>query len=510
MKKLAFIFSLIILLIALKGLEFNKRKNMTLKVAFPYNKEVSFYEPTKIHLAPEYIFLENTFSPLIELDPKEGTPSGGIAERFDWDEDELHLYLRKNLKTIDGYTITAHDAEFSFKRLLVLSSNTHGNFKSVICPDDEFTDISSKCNGIEVIDDYHLLLKVKGKKQFLAKMLAAIDFAIIPKTSVDPKTLKIIDYRNTSGPFYVEKSTSDGHITLKPNPYHYHYTKDLPEKVELIPSGLNIGKNSLEMFKNNEVDHITTIDDLKPNKVIDFAEKNSDASLHSSLQIRTFALFFTQKGIKRFSHDERIAIGKSLRASLESQFLKKSGYKRRHQLFPQFGDGGLNDNEMRDVENTYKNNNLIIKDDILLSIIRVGEVQEFQEALKSHKNVIVKEGQVSDAFGGDPDSKDFPDVFLAGPDVSFMEDVGLITYTVNAGLIGIPKDERAAWLKSYMEMEDKKDRINKLKQVHKNALLKGFIVPYASSPYVALTRKGWSADLPEIVGNHLLWKIRKD
>ena len=50
--------------------------NMKLKVAFPYDRPVNQYEPTKIHFAPEYIFLENVFSPLIELSTSNGQPIG--------------------------------------------------------------------------------------------------------------------------------------------------------------------------------------------------------------------------------------------------------------------------------------------------------------------------------------------------------------------------------------------------------------------------------------------------
>ena len=65
----------------------NKEKtNMKLRVAFPYNKTVDAYEPTKIHLAPEYIFLENIYSPLIELSKDNGTPVAGLAESFEWKE----------------------------------------------------------------------------------------------------------------------------------------------------------------------------------------------------------------------------------------------------------------------------------------------------------------------------------------------------------------------------------------------------------------------------------------
>lgn len=504
-------FTLIIGIGLLSGLKINtKEDKMVLRVAFPYDKEISFYEPTKIHLAPEYIFLENIYSPLIELNPKDGFPFGGVAESFDWKEDELHLYLRKDLKTVDGHAITAYDAEFSLKRLLVMATNTHGNFKSVICPNDELKSIEDHCDGIVALDEYHLLLKVKGKKQFLAKMIATIDFAIIPKRSVDPKTLKIVDYRNTSGPFYVDKSDDKGNITIKPNPYHYHYNESLPSEIQLVPAVLSKGQNSLDLFKEGKVDHITTIDDLKADKIIDYAKENDDSYVHASMDLRTFAVFFTEKGIRKFSPEERIAIGKELRAKLQEKFLQNSGYKKRHQLFMEVGDGGLSSEEMQDVERAYNDSTLQISKPLKISTVRVGDIADFEEALKDLSHVKIQSGKASDIFGGDVNSEDFPDAFIGGPDVSFMEDVGLISYTVNAGVMGIAKDKRADWLKKYMQTEDKKERVELLKEVHKNALLKGFVVPYATTPYVALFRKGIKSELPSIIGNNLLWKITLD
>lgn len=486
------------------------RNNMTLRIAFPYDKDISFYEPTRIHLAPEYIFLENIYSPLIELDPKEGIPSAAIAEHYDWRSNELHLYIRKDLVTIDGHQITAYDAEFSLKRLLILASNTHGNFKSIICPDDKIEKIEDKCDGINVIDKYHLVLETKGRKQFLAKMIAAIDFAIIPIESVDPVSLKIIDYRNTSGPFYVEKSDDIGNIELKANPKHYHYSTNIPQIVKLIPAVLSKGISSIELYSNNKVDHITTIDDIKANRIIDFSKNDSSAFLHSSMNLRTFSIFFTEKGLRRLSRDERVSIGKLIRKSFEPYFLEKSGYEKRHQLFPSFGDGGLNSQEMEVIDQVFDNNNIKITKNISITTIRVGAVDEFQKLLKKYSNIKIKNGKVSDVFGGNPNDDNFPDLFIGGPDVSFMEDVGLISYTVNAGLIGIKKENREEWLKNYMEVADKSERMQLLKAVHKKALLNAYLVPYASSPYVAILRKGWTSDLPEIVGNNLLWKITKD
>jgi len=42
-------------------------RTMNLRVAFPAKNPVEQYEPTRILLAPEYIFLETIYSPLVEF-----------------------------------------------------------------------------------------------------------------------------------------------------------------------------------------------------------------------------------------------------------------------------------------------------------------------------------------------------------------------------------------------------------------------------------------------------------
>ena len=62
MKNKIGLIAITIILLGVTAIFFNNTKektNMKLRVAFPYNKTVDAYEPTKIHLAPEYIFLEN-------------------------------------------------------------------------------------------------------------------------------------------------------------------------------------------------------------------------------------------------------------------------------------------------------------------------------------------------------------------------------------------------------------------------------------------------------------------
>jgi hypothetical protein len=481
-----------------------------LRVAFPYKKDIQFYEPTRIHLAPEYIFLENIYSPLVELNKKDGIPEAGLAEEFSWKEDELHLKIRDNLQTIDGIKITAEDALFSLKRLLIISDNTHGNFKDIMCPDSKLESIDAPCAGMRV-ENNTLILKPKGKKTFLLPMLAAIDFAVIPRTSVDPKTLKIKDYRNTSGPYYVSEDNGEGKVTLSINKNHYHYSDKIPQKIELVPAGIDGEKDAITLFKENKVDYITTIDKLNPEKVIDFS-KTADSVLHTTMNIRTYILCFTSKGLKRFSEKERILIGKKVKEAFRSYFLVKSGFERTDQFFPQYGDGAIEEGEVSTILSKF--DQLKGKVDVRgakLSIIRLGKVDEYKSKFETIlPGLEVVEGKNLPAFSKFKNENDMPDMFINGPDTGFMEDIGLISYSLNAGYFGDVKKDIKKWLHDYMTIEGKDKRMDQLKALHKQTLEKSILVPLASSPYVALARKGWKIELSQIFANNPLWPVIKE
>lgn len=513
-RKLALgLLGIIISMAAYGVLNQKEDKNMKLRVAFPYSQTVDHYEPTAIHFAPEYIFLENIYSPLIEVSNENGNPVSGVAEKFHWDEttNEFYLHIRKGLKTIDGKKITAYDAEFSLKRLLLIASNTHGNFKDIICPKSELKNIESDCDGIEVKDEYTLVLKPGEKKAFLANIITAIDFAVIPISSVDPKTLKIVDYRNTSGVYYVDSFSSDGRVTLRINPSHYHYENKLPQVIELIPSGVDGHPSATDLYREGKVDHITTIDKLGPGNIINFSKEVRDASLHTTMDIRTFAIFFTERGLKELSQEERLAYGKAIKESLTPYFLSLPGFQDRKQFLPAFGDGHLTkdqesflDQKIKGIEAKKETKNF------KLSLLRVGNVEDYRKFLdKELPGINVFEGTSIPTLATSA-LEDMPHAFLAGPDVTFNEDISFVSYSINVGLFGMSKDERQDWLKTYMSILDKSERLNRLQELHYEALVNGVIYPLSSSPYVALLRKPWTSHLPQIFANNPLWTIKKD
>jgi hypothetical protein len=104
--------------------------------------------------------------------------------------------------------------------------------------------------------------------------------------------------------------------------------------------------------------------------------------------------------------------------------------------------------------------------------------------------------------------EDAPDAFVVSTDTGFMEDISLISYSLNAGLLGLAKTERDDWLADYMATDEKKDRLIKLKKLHFNALSELWIVPLMASPYSALVRKPWTIQLSDLYANNQLWLIK--
>lgn len=482
-------------------------KDRTLRVAFPVKLKATAYEPTNISLDYEYIFLENVFSPLVEIS-KDGSIEPGVAEKVDWVGDELRLTIRKNLKTISGSPITPDDVVFSLKRLLVLSGNTHGNFKDIVCPGVDLKTVEDPCPGIRQ-DEEHVFLNAKGRKSFLLPMLGAIDFAIIPKASVDPKTLKIANYSETSGPYSLSEDDGNGNMTLKLNPNHYFATADVPEKIVLVPMDTTIKGSSLMALKEGRVDHLTTVDASKADEVIDFATKNSNFESHVTMKIRSLFIVFTERGQKELSAGERRFIGEKMKNAFSKIYVSVPGFEQRAEFFPSLGEGGLTTEQQARLEKVRDQDLTAPKKHFKLGIIKRNSIEDWV-------NPINKELPEADCYHETnvPDFKkydkedDVPHAWIASTDTGFMEDISLISYSLNAGLLGLKKSERSKWIADYMATDDKALRIHKLKELHFQALAEPAIVPLMASPYAALVRKPWKVELSELYANNQLWRIK--
>lgn len=481
----------------------------TLRVAFPSAaRKIVSYDPSKIHLAYEYILLENLYSSLVEIDPKNGQVTPAVAERFSWVDDELHFKIRDDLRTISGRPITAKDVVFSLKRIIFLAANTHGNFQDLICPGKKLKSINDPCPGIEQRENI-VILKPGSKKTVLLPMLAAIDFAILPESAVEPETLMIRDYRETSGLYYVESQDENGRLTLKINPKHFHASGDIAQIVEMIPFDANAGESALQLFNTRLVDHILTTNTDKAEELISFAASRSGVQAHATMKIKNFVLIFTDQGRKKLSLEQRRWLGQQVRDAFLEVYADKPGYQGSREFFPALGEGGLSDLQRRKLDSILSAVKPIELPTIRISSMRIADIELWKPA-------ITKRVPAVDLFLDKviPDLHEYtnplemPDAFLASTDTGFMEDINLISYSLNAGLLGLKKSERASWIKDYMEKSSKEERIEALRGLHFNALRNADIVPLVIAPFVALARKPWRMELSELYANNQLWLIK--
>jgi MarR-like DNA-binding transcriptional regulator SgrR of sgrS sRNA len=485
----------------------SKSDSKILKVAFPSKETITKYEPTNINLDYEYIFLENVFSPLVEMN-KEGHIEPGVAEKMDWIGNELKLTIRPNLKTISGQKITTDDVMFSLKRLLVLSGNTHGNFKDIVCPGADLKSVDDECDGIRK-DNQAVYIKAKGGKEFLLPMLSSIDFAIIPQSSVDPKTLKLINYSETSGVYSVSGQDSDGKINLKMNPNHYFTSDKIPQEIQFVPYNNMVAGDSLRMLKEGQVDHIMTIDQSRVDQILAFAD-DDNFDLHATMKIRTLHALFTQRGLKELSSEERRTIGLQLRKAFTESYKNIKGFEARSDFFPSLSEGSLTPEQKLELEKLNSQALTTISKKFKVGLLKKSNIEAWSNPIMEVLPTAecYRENNLPE-FKKYEKPNDEPHVFIASTDTGFLEDISLISYALNAGLLGLTKSERAKWLAEYMADDNKSTRVKKLKKLHFQALTEPVLVPLIASPYTALVRKPWKMELSELFANNQLWRIKK-
>ncbi|HAH32487.1 MAG TPA: hypothetical protein DCL44_09275 [Elusimicrobia bacterium] len=485
----------------------DKSENI-LRVLRRFDRPLSTYDPVDIQNAPQHIFLGNIYSPLLEYSP-DGKLVSAVADQFQWVGNEAHFHINPNLKTIDGYKITAYDAENTLKRVFILHSNTHGDIKSILCPEAKFAKLSDCCPNMEVRDNGGLLvMKFKENKTFLFSMLTAMDYGIIPSRSVNPKSLAIIDYRNTSGPYYVDKVHENKNMDLKANPNHFHYSKKMPQKVELVYSS-NKGPNEpINLFSNKTVDHIFTIGST-PDVLMDYAEKNKDVNLHATYPLWLRYFSFTRKGKTRLTEAERITIGKLVRKAVLPRYSKLKSYDPTGQIFPAFSKGALSDAQLDAVRKRYAS--VKEREVVTTKMTAWFFPEEDIPALKKYfPNTEFVNGPNVPCFVDFSKGKiKEPDFSFAGTDMGFQEDASLMAYKINTEDFHLTGEKGKEWLKAYLENPNEKQRIEMLRELHFATLEHADTVPLVFCPYASIVRKPWTLNFSKYTYDNPFWRIYK-
>ncbi len=487
----------------------SKSIDFLLKGAFTALSSAENYDVARIYTDKQYILLQELFSPLVEYD-NNGILRKAAVESFLWNGDELYFKMRDNHHTVDGHKITAEDALISLKRIIILSGSTHADLYAILCEDKRITNINEDCKNL-YIKDNQLVIRIKEKKESILPMLSTMDYAIIPKNSIDSKTLKIIDYKNTTGPYYVDKDFDEESkmMRLLPNKSHFHYKENMPQIVELYFSDAK--NSSMEMLKNGQIDYISTVDAALVDDVLSFYEASKDSySVHKTRDIKILCMHFTDYGIKSLSKVKRYQIASKVKQVASDTYKGKLGYKLTNQFIPEFGEGSIPGREAVAIEHEILkakiDNTQLTEIDMSIVSAQARAIGAPLSGVKAIKQYISKPFA---RFSNDLKSYR-PHAEIYSIDGGFQEDISLLSYAINVGVFGISREDGKKWLEEYVALPIKEDRLAKFRELHRNALKEAYVVPFATAPYVALIRKGWKMNFSTLYANAPIWMIEKE
>lgn len=480
---------------------FLEKKIIRMPIAI--NRPFSDYDTANIQSARQANIIRNLFSPLIENDANANLIPG-VAARFEWinNDSELVFYIRDNLKTITGYQITAEDAYLSLKRLIIKNTNTHGSLKSFLCPDNIVTKVSDECPGLSYKDNM-LILRPKSKEvcKFILPLLTSLDFSVIPKISIDWTNLNynIIDYTNTSGPFYLYHEDPNGNSILKVNKNHYHYKTTIPQEVHLVVKGYS---NSIDLLKENKIDLIPTYDGSSLGERLAL-ESNSKFNVHRTIEIDLKALSFTAVGKKKFTPFERYCIGLKVKKSFLNHFQTKEAATPTNEYFPLFGEGSLDEDKRLELaEYIKKFESCEFKKNITISEVPTS-IDVYRDDFRNDSNINFIEFTKLPWLKEESEQED---AYMLFADTGFYESISLLSHYLPK-ITNMTAEESTKWIENYISIENKEDRFKLLRKLHFEILKQGYIIPFSASPIVAVARAPWKPNFYKFYAGTPLWML---
>lgn len=472
-----------------------------LRVLVDSSSTVSGYDPAALNLTRDYFFSENLFSPLLGYSSDNQLVSE-LAERFYWSGDEAVFIMRQGLKTAGGAQLDAYDAEFSLKRAFVLGGTSYRFLSRMLCGKDALKKIGDSCHGISVRDGGRTLaLKLGAPKPYVFHLLANIAYAVVPRGSADPATLRLTDYRNTSGPYFVESSADGGDMVWKANPRHYRYSEEMPLEVRIVGEReYTSNEAALDLLDKGKADYLPAFVVLKPEDKDDFATAREGYSLHFSRPIRLIYAVFTG-GMKRLSKEERFFIARKLRSLYP---LRRRMSEAPYQLFSM--EGALSREQLAEVSARLDGG----PEPVIRKTVEARRLYSYfwldgEEISKWLPGLVYADKSPARLRKKPPPT----DLVLGGGDIGCQEDVGLVLYYLEKEFFDMQPREKDKWLAAYVAAGGKEARMLLLRELQYRTLSEGRVAPIGLMPYASLARKPWKFNYPAALAGDHLWRLRR-
>lgn len=483
-------------------------ENVTFRVALNPSKPIDEIDTKSITDSSDYSVLELLLSPLVEYN-NQGEIIGGIAERFYWNENELIFEFRETSFS-SGNTVTPEDAVATFKRLMILNTNSHGELANLLCSTASPKSLDDSCGGIRA-DGKRLILTARKKTAFLLPLLTSIDYGILSKSSIDPRDLKIISFENTSGPYMLKKV--DGKNFLYANKKHWHYNPKIPQQIEFVPFDYDSDspRSAENQFIKEKVDFIPTASELRLDDVEKIRGKTGKQfQIHRTNPMALVYAKYTKTG-KKLPIETRRRIFACINHTIKKNINNDpTGRSATIQVLPPSAEGNLSLEQIRLIEAEIEK----YSHECNVTGIRIAVPQFLLEFYKhfldAENNKFKMVGYPDIEKFENTNDDDVPELTILGVDVASIEDINFISYAVKNGIL-VPSGNQvpAQWLKQYFDTPEKSDRLAMLQKIHFVTVWEDpSIIPFSIRPFVSVIDSKWSTDFSKLFPNDPFWKIK--
>jgi oligopeptide transport system substrate-binding protein len=230
------------------------------KIVFQYGEEPRRMDPTMNDYASGSFAMQQLFRGLYKF-AEDGTLVPALAESYDLSEDGLvyTFHLRQGLAWSDGTPLTAHDFEYSWKRVLnpdLVSETAYTLYNMIKGGKEYFLDKTGTADdvGVKALDDATLEVTLYAPAPYFLAQTATTAYMPVKKDLVeaDPDWEWNAETYVCNGPFMVKELLRGERFTFVKNPNYYAAADVKLDQVELVI--LEAAETAALAFDNGEVD----------------------------------------------------------------------------------------------------------------------------------------------------------------------------------------------------------------------------------------------------------------
>lgn len=432
-------------------------------------------DPVDINNLSKAIISDNIYARLISYE--DGILKPWLANSFVVDGNKITLIMAE-AKTSSGRLINARDVKVSLERLLKLDTNTHAKLQRFLDfndPTGPLIEVSSSVVEIK-------LRKSKYVKTFL-RILSSSEYGIVPFSALNAD-LKIVDYKETTGAFYLNENK------LYKNPF-FKSENEYANEIQVINSGSST--DLMQLFIDGKVDILPTTVNLNQN-VLEKRLSGYEFNLFKTDKIKLFLAAFGPGGLSNFTSNERAVLIRSIQKGLLKSYPIPVETEITSSFFPTIVSSEIStDVEINDVAAK-----------IPLNFVSYTGLEDAMSGINENKSIKVN---FTEDFPLEFPFAKRPESFFMMCDVAFDDDYTLYSYVLNNNIIPVSESEKEYILDNVLEMDDANSKRDVLNAFHTKAISERLVGPLFRAPYTILTRKPLVSHQTRLSASTKLWQI---